>query len=78
MIVRAAGLYCLIEDNGIGREKSARLRKEPTASIGMRNVEERLALLEKLQDLDLRVSIIDLYDAQDRATGTRVELVLGY
>lgn len=69
-------LLCMIEDNGVGREKSRELKQElpgKTQSTGIRITEERLKLLtrERLNDL---IKIIDLKDTSNSAIGTRVEI----
>jgi tetratricopeptide (TPR) repeat protein len=69
-------LYCIIEDNGIGREKARELREQSvlkTKSLGMKITEERLRLLSKEQMAQL-VCITDLKDAFNQALGTRVEI----
>ncbi len=69
-------LVCMIEDNGVGRERSRALddvMPGKKRSVGMTITEERLKLLspERLKDL---VRIVDLKDAFDAAIGTRVEI----
>jgi tetratricopeptide (TPR) repeat protein len=69
-------LYCVIEDNGIGREKAIALREQSllkTKSLGMKITEERLRLLSKEQEMPL-IRITDLKDAFNGALGTRVEI----
>lgn len=69
-------LLCMIEDNGVGREKSQELREEmpgKTQSIGIGITEERLKLLTRERVRDL-IKIVDLKDNFDTATGTRVEI----
>jgi tetratricopeptide (TPR) repeat protein len=66
-----------IEDNGIGRAKSAELKtryqKEHT-STGLRNIHGRIELLNKLFNLKISVHIDDL--DIDNGTGTRVVIWL--
>lgn len=69
-------LLCMIEDNGVGREKSRELNGDAsgkTRSVGIGITEERLKLLtrEHLHDL---IKITDLKDNFDAAIGTRVEI----
>ena len=69
-------LLCLIEDNGVGREKSGELKAllpGKTKSVGIKITEERLQLLsrDRLRDL---VKIVDLKDTFNAAIGTRVEI----
>lgn len=71
-------LNCVIEDNGIGREKSAEIKrkknKKGRKSMGMRITQDRIAMINKLYGSDTSVKIIDLKDDQGNAKGTRVEL----
>ena len=66
-------LFCVIEDNGIGRERSAVInRGRKKDSVGMDLARERMAILTH-QDVDDLIRIIDLFDGKEPA-GTRVEL----
>lgn len=72
-------LRCLVEDNGIGREKAALLAKGKAAlnnSLGTRLIAERIQLLNQLENAGISVEITDLYDDGGAAAGTRVELLL--
>ncbi len=74
-------LRCIIEDNGIGREKSAALKAGKSGnnhkkSMGMRITRDRIDLINKLRNVDARVEIIDLKDDKGEAAGTRVELTI--
>lgn len=69
-------LLCVVEDNGVGREKASVLRENTvwkSKSMGIKITEERLRLLsrEKLQEL---VRITDLKDQELNALGTRVDI----
>lgn len=69
-------LYCIIEDNGVGREKAREMQQQSVLkkkSLGMKITEERLRLLSKEQAEQL-VRITDLKDAFNHALGTRVEI----
>lgn len=68
-------LHCVIEDNGIGRKRAAEFRKQGHASTGMKNVEERIAVLNATSRDKISVSITDLSDADGTPTGTRVEIL---
>lgn len=71
-------MECIIEDDGIGREKAAeisRLKKKPGhKSLGMQVTQERLELLNEKNEEDIYVRIIDLKDEAGMAAGTRVEM----
>lgn len=72
-------LFCAIEDNGIGRQASERLKQEsivPRDSKGMRITAERIRLLHENGEGESPVRIIDLYDENGEAKGTRVEIWL--
>lgn len=72
-------ITCVVEDNGIGRVKSAESRKaEKTKreSFGIALVESRLNLLNNLYDIDMKVKIIDLYNDNNIPAGTRVTIDL--
>ncbi len=67
----------IIEDNGIGRIKAAELnkRKELThKSYGIRITEERIELITKINNRNIKTEIIDLADDKGNVTGTRVVL----
>ncbi|MCB0807483.1 MAG: histidine kinase, partial [Bacteroidales bacterium] len=71
-------LLVSITDNGIGREKAAEINKKRKfhKSTGMRNVEERLDLLNRLNRTNSRIEIIDLFNNDSTPAGTRVELFI--
>jgi LytS/YehU family sensor histidine kinase len=72
-------LKCIIEDNGIGREKARELNKnrKHKTSKGTFIANERLALLNQTsQRKEYRAEIIDLYDENRLAIGTRVEVYI--
>jgi LytS/YehU family sensor histidine kinase len=73
---REGMLYCVIEDNGVGREKARELAEKSvlkTKSMGMKITEERLRLLSK-QSWEKLVNIVDLKDSFNNVLGTRVEI----
>ena len=70
-------LRCIIEDNGIGRQKSRELNKnrKNDTSKGTFITNERLSLLNQTQPRKgYKVEIIDLYDEFELSSGTRVEI----
>ena len=71
-------LLWTIEDNGIGREKSAELKtknQQIGKSTGMKNIDERLRILNKMNNTNMQVQVMDLNNG---ATGTRVEVSIPY
>ncbi len=67
------GLEVEISDNGIGRKRSAALKtanQRKQNSTGLKNIEERLQIINKVYKADYSVSITDL--EQETGTGTRV------
>jgi len=71
-------LICTIADNGIGREKAAEIRHTMPVknykSLGMKITEDRLKILNEINNSQLSVTITDLKDANNKALGTKVEL----
>lgn len=77
-------LKCIVEDNGIGREKSKTLGKhknEKHNSSGMKITEQRLNIwINQHQTVDKKIDcfkVFDLKNADENASGTRVEMILG-
>ena len=71
---------CEIEDNGIGRKKSAEIRENSSRtreheSRGMRICEDRIDVLAR-QGNHAQLEVIDRYDAAGNATGTLVRIEL--
>ncbi|MBU8892420.1 MAG: histidine kinase [Bacteroidales bacterium] len=72
-------LKCIIEDNGMGREKSREFNKNNKSqkSKGTFIIAERLALLNQtMQRKGYRTNTIDLYNEQKLPRGTRVEIFI--
>jgi ligand-binding sensor domain-containing protein len=77
MILKEDHILCIVEDTGIGREKSAEIQKRKEfdhKSLGTKIANERLLLYNEEQGNNLAFEFIDLYDNQGRARGTRVEI----
>jgi len=71
----ADDLVVEITDDGIGRAKSSELKTENQKkhnSTGLKNIQERLVIINKVYHANYRVSIEDLANT----TGTRVRLYL--
>lgn len=76
-------LKCVIEDNGIGRKRSEELKLtnnevKTHRSLGMSITKERLAIINKINDSHLRVTITDLEDPYGESTGTRIEIEIPF
>ena len=73
-------LLCVIEDNGIGRERSAIINAErhKHRSAGTQVTNTRLSLLQLNKDEAAKVVFLDLKDEQGQAAGTRVEIKIPY
>ncbi|NLR65532.1 histidine kinase [Chitinophaga varians] len=73
-------VLCTIEDNGIGRAKSAALRKMDTQhySRGLQITRDRLQLYNSRFNMDASFDIEDLNDGAGNATGTRVNIWFPY
>jgi putative methionine-R-sulfoxide reductase with GAF domain/streptogramin lyase len=72
-------LECVIEDNGIGRERSKELKSKSATSrksLGMKLTEDRLAILNKHTELNASVEIHDLKSDSGVALGTRVTILI--
>jgi ligand-binding sensor domain-containing protein/two-component sensor histidine kinase len=70
-----------VEDNGIGRKESAVINKKKNKehnSIGMKNTAERIETLNALYGFTLKQEVIDLYDDNGIASGTRVIVTLPF
>lgn len=68
---------CIIEDNGVGREKSKALKKQMVVaqpSHGLSITEERLEAIKKLKGSDIFME--DLFHADKSPAGTRVTIKL--
>lgn len=71
------GIKCVVEDNGVGREKSAELKSRSALkkkSMGMQITKDRLAIINSLYKTNTSVKILDLVDSYGLGSGTRVEI----
>jgi hypothetical protein len=73
-------LLCVIEDNGIGRERSAIINAErhKHRSAGTQVTNTRLSLLQLNKEDAAKVVFLDLKDAAGQPAGTRVEIKIPY
>lgn len=74
-------LICAVEDNGIGRQKSAELKKNQLlekSSVGLSATEQRLRLLSDEKEGKQLLHVTDLTNEQGEASGTRVTILIPY
>lgn len=79
--LKAGMLQCVIEDNGVGRERAAELKSKTVTkkkSLGMELTENRLLLLNKYAQVHSSVEIVDLKNEQQEAAGTKVILKIPF
>lgn len=70
-----AGVKISIEDDGIGRAESARLKtanQKKKNSVGLKNTQERIAIINEVYRTHYSLAVSDL---KDNGTGTRVEIL---
>jgi two-component sensor histidine kinase len=68
-------LVCVVQDNGIGRQKAGEFRSQiriEYQSRGMKLTEERVNLLNKNQEEKIRIEVIDLSHDNGEPAGTKV------
>jgi tetratricopeptide (TPR) repeat protein len=70
-------LHCVIEDDGVGREKAAEMKSksaESEKSMGLKITTERLALLNRENNFSTFYKIEDVVNENNEVVGTRVQL----
>ncbi|WP_159099201.1 histidine kinase [Aquimarina spinulae] len=68
-------IQCIIEDNGIGRRKSAELKKagkRKHLSITSKNTSERISILRKIGYQKTSLKVKDLFDDHNQPNGTKI------
>ena len=68
-------IFCIIEDNGIGRERANQLKSKSALkkkSLGMQITRDRMEMNNQLNGMETEVEVIDLKDEAGQAMGTRV------
>lgn len=73
-------LICSIDDNGIGRKKSAQLQdaNKENRSWGITLTQNRIEAIEKIYHLKLSFEIIDKVDVNNEPVGTTVIITMPY
>ena len=68
-------IECIVEDNGIGREKAAEIKKVKQNnhnSLGTSITRERINAIESMGGDNLKIEYVDLKDKSENPIGTRV------
>jgi tetratricopeptide (TPR) repeat protein len=74
-LVQTKTIECIIEDNGIGREKAAEIKKvkhENYNSLGTSITHKRINAIESMAGNNLKIEYVDLKDKSKNPIGTRV------
>lgn len=74
---RDGELFCIITDDGIGREKALKIKSNSTPthkSMGMKITAERLALLQRENHSEDYIKITDLIPSDGKPGGTEILL----
>ncbi|WNJ21134.1 histidine kinase [Pontibacter sp. G13] len=77
--VKEDELWCVIDDNGIGRARAEELkksRKRVYQSMGMKLTKERMEVLKAISNMDIQFTIHDKVLPTGAPGGTRVEILL--
>ncbi len=70
-------LKCTVDDNGIGRKSSNEMKSEAQHEpMGLSITNERVEVLNEVYGINIRVKIFDKTDAEGKASGTRIELLM--
>lgn len=72
------GIQCIIEDDGVGRQKAAEIRNRNSAThngVALKVTEERLELMGQLTGKLGAVEFEDLFNADGSSAGTRVIII---
>jgi sensor histidine kinase YesM len=70
-------LTCVIEDDGVGRQKAQELKSKLQSShksVGLKVTEERLEVISRMNSMKASVEITDLMN-NGTASGTRVKII---
>jgi hypothetical protein len=76
-ILQNGYIIYIIEDNGIGREQSAKYKQHNKPfhkSMGSQLTQERIDIFNRQHNAESRVVITDLYNANNEPCGTRVQV----
>lgn len=76
---KKSGLLCIVEDNGIGREKAHEFKSHKHVeyqSKGMSLTADRINILNRQHAEDITIEVTDLKDEARQARGTRVAIYI--
>ncbi len=73
-------MLCVIEDNGVGRKYSEKIKQKTGAhkSYGMSITRRRLEMLSKISNDDFSVDVVDLQNDKGEPLGTQVKIIISY
>jgi Histidine kinase len=72
-------IHYIIQDNGIGRDQSRiynQINKPFHKSVGMKLTQDRINIFNRETGSFANVNIIDLFDEENKPTGTRIEFAI--
>ncbi|HLX93641.1 MAG TPA: two-component regulator propeller domain-containing protein, partial [Puia sp.] len=73
-------ISCVVQDDGIGRERARQLKPQKVPvkheSLGMKLTYERIQIINSIYQSKAYAMITDLYDENQNALGTRIEVKL--
>lgn len=81
MVQKNEHIFCVIEDDGVGREKALQMARDSgieRKSTGMLITQQRLDILNKNNDEELKVNVIDKRNNEGIPCGTRVEIKIPF
>ena len=67
-------MLCIIEDNGIGREKAMEIKKRSRKSYksrAMQIIDERVQILNQSKESNISIEVSDVLDEQGEVGGTK-------
>lgn len=69
-------LCCIVDDNGIGRKRSATHKQPRHSSLGMKITSQRIETINRMYGINVLVDIIDKPETGDGPGGTQVSLLI--
>lgn len=72
---------CSIEDNGIGRKRAEEIKalyKPEHKSLGTKITNSRIDIINQMFNRKIEINYLDLYDNDNKPTGTKVEIIFPY